>query len=94
MSYYLVASPVILYVGLSGLLSLSYLCIECANTKGKLDSFTNLTLICWLIISIIIGIGISGIMMGQISNSTITIIILIVAITTLIISSSMVYFTT
>ena len=90
MSYY--AVPV--YVGLSCLLSLSYSCMECVKEKGNLDTAIHSILSTWVIVSAIVASVIAGVvgeMTIGMTNYMHLLIALILACVTLIISSSLIY---
>jgi hypothetical protein len=78
-----------MYLGTSLTLCLSYCCIESTKQKGKLDGSDKSILSIWSIISIIVTIMIAGTSSGMTSMTFVS-ITMILAITTICISSCMV----
>jgi hypothetical protein len=85
----------LVYIGLSFLLSMCYSSIEVSKNKGSLDNMTRTIMIGWCIASLIVAsviAGISGEAITGFINPTHLIVGLILACTTLIISSCMVVY--
>ena len=91
MSYY--ATPI--YLAISSLLCLSYSCIECTKDKGDIDNATKAILSGWCVCSVIVAsiiTAVVGEMMVGMINYTHLILAFILALVTLCLSSSILYY--